>query len=318
MTYEEAGEHCIFKYIGGSHAYGTNVEDSDIDYRGVFIAPLQYYFKLYVGNQPDGSIKLGVETVHETGNDSELQELKKFLKLAADNNPNVIEALWVEKNIIYENDIWKKIRDHRDLFLSKKAKWTFSGYSVAQLRRIKTHRNYILNPPKKHPEREDYGLPVDCKMPKELQGSILTISDDWFSDEMREVARKEKQYTIDMNAWVAYQDWRKNRNPKRQITEDKFGFDAKHALHLVRLINMAKEILTDCKMTVYRPDRELLIDIRNGKWSYEQLEKYAEESEKELEKLYETSKLRNTADYIGIENLYQEICEEHYKIKIVR
>jgi predicted nucleotidyltransferase len=37
MHYDEAMNHCIFRFISGSHAYGTNRPDSDTDYRGVFI-----------------------------------------------------------------------------------------------------------------------------------------------------------------------------------------------------------------------------------------------------------------------------------------
>ena len=47
MHYEQAMEHCIFRFMSGSHAYGTNRPDSDEDYRGVFIAPLSYAFDLF-------------------------------------------------------------------------------------------------------------------------------------------------------------------------------------------------------------------------------------------------------------------------------
>jgi hypothetical protein len=43
---------------------------------------------------------------------------------------------------------------------------------------------------------------------------------------------------------------------------DKFGYDTKHAMHLVRLIRMAKEILIEGVVHVYRDDREELMDIR--------------------------------------------------------
>ena len=47
MTYEEALQHCIFRFVSGSQAYGTNRPDSDEDVRGVFIAPLHHSFDLF-------------------------------------------------------------------------------------------------------------------------------------------------------------------------------------------------------------------------------------------------------------------------------
>jgi len=46
-------------------------------------------------------------------------------------------------NIIYINNKGKKLLDNKDLFLSKKAKFTFSGYSHSQLLRLKNHCKYI-------------------------------------------------------------------------------------------------------------------------------------------------------------------------------
>jgi uncharacterized protein len=37
---------------------------------------------------------------------------------------------------------------------------TFHGYAMAQLKKIKTHRSWLLNPPTKKPSREDFGLPI--------------------------------------------------------------------------------------------------------------------------------------------------------------
>lgn len=92
--------------------------------------------------------------------------------------------------------------------------------------------------------------------------------------------------------------------------------NCKHAMHLVRLLRMGAEILETGEVIVYRPDRDELQGILRGEWSYERLEAYAEEMDAHLEELYRSSSLQNKPDRKGIEALYQEVCKEHYGIKL--
>ena len=350
MIYQEALTNCLFRYISGSHAYGTERPDSDQDIRGVFIAPLTAAFDLFhssevggtlvsrlknaldnleVGNQnaaveniqaalePDmGDLNLSVGTVHKAGSDEELQELRKFFKLAAQCNPNIVEYLFVDRLILQETPQWRKIRENKSLFLSKKARWTFSGYAIAQLKRIETHRNYLLHPPSHKPSREEYGLQNETLFSKENQNAILSIPDTWIVPEAKEYVRKEKAYKMALDAWVAYKRWETERNPARKILEAKCQYDSKHATHLIRLCRMAKEILKDGIVNVYRPDREELKSIIRGEWKYEQVLEEANKMDAELDILYKVSPLRDKPDFKKISELYQEICEEFYSIKL--
>ena len=353
MFYEEAEKHCIFRYVSGSHAYGTERPDgtSDFDVRGVFIAPLSKAFELFqssfVGSgtisihlknaiddiesgltqpaidkirlamEPEhGDLNLSVGTVHKPGVDEELHELRKFIKLAAENNPNIIEALFCDRLILHETPTWKRIRDSRHLFLSKKARWTFSGYAAAQMKRIETHRGYLLNPPDHMPTREEFGLPGFSEIAKENQNAILSLPDKWVSEETKEYVRKEKRYHEALNKWNDYRKWERERNPARKEMEAKFKFDGKHAMHLVRLCRTGIEILRDGVVNVYRPDREELKGILRGEMKYEDLAGMVSETDKKLDELYKTSPLRDKPDHKKISELYMEICEQHYGIRL--
>ena len=316
MNYEEALKHVIFRYVSGSNAYGTNRPDSDKDYRGVFIAPLSEVFKLYVGEDDDGAMKLSVQQVEKPGEDETLYELRKFLKLAADCNPNIIEALFVDRLISHRSEVWNRILAHRELFLSKKARFTFSGYAIAQLKRIRGHRGYLLNPPGKKPERSDFGLGPNSVIPGEQRRTVLSLGANIVSPGIREEVQKEKKFEDAVQAWKSYKKWDKERNPARKELEAKFGFDVKHAMHLVRLLRMGTEILETGQVHVYRPDREELQGILRGEWSYDRLEAYAEEMDVKFARLYETSTLRDKPDRKGIENLYRLICEQHYGVSL--
>jgi hypothetical protein len=154
----------------------------------------------------------------------------------------------------------------------------------------------------------------------EMLGELkITAEDHWMaaarkiglSDNFIEIMQKERQYTNLKKEWDQYQNWRKTRNEKRAELEAKFGYDTKHAYHLVRLIRMCKEILQTGKVIVKRPDREELLAIRNGAWTYDQLIEFAEREDKELTELYNTTKiLPKTPDKDKLEKLQMELVEK--------
>ncbi len=290
----------IFLTKHGSHAYGTNIETSDIDYKGIIVPPKEYFlgfnkhFEQFESNDPDIVI----------------YDIRKFFKLAADCNPNIIEVLWTDpKHHVVVNEVMTELFENRHLFLSKKCRYTFCGYAVAQLKRIKTHRHWLLNPPKSKPTRSDFGL-NDRKMDENQLDAAIDVSCKnvfSFDTNFMEVIEKEKAYKQAVFQWGQYQSWLANRNKKRAELEAKCGFDTKHAIHLVRLLRMAEEILSSGQVIVERPDHAELLKIRNGAWTYDELIKYAEQKENDIGNLYDTSILRNTPDINKLDELCQSI-----------
>ena len=140
----------IVKCTTGSHLYGTATELSDIDTRGVFIPTEEFYL----------GFMEKVEQVESHTPDETYWEITKFFKLCLDNNPNILELLFIPNQFIeYASEEWANIMAHRQMFLSTKARHTFSGYAVSQLHRIRQHREWLMNPPKGKPERKDFDLP---------------------------------------------------------------------------------------------------------------------------------------------------------------
>jgi len=131
------------------------------------------------------------------------------------------------------------------------------------------------------------------------------------SDALMELMMKEKAYANSMAEWSSYQNWQKTRNDKRRVLEQKYGFDTKHAMHLVRLMRMGLEILEDGVVRVLRPDAEELKSIRFGGWSYEKVVEYATECEKKMDELMKTTKLPTNPDRNTIDELCQETIEKY-------
>lgn len=276
-------KNLIYKTVVGSTAYGLNTSESDVDIKGITIAPKEYYFGLKTFEQ------------QEIGKDEVIYSIKKFFKLARDCNPNIIEMLYTDdKHILFMNGIGKKLRDNRDLFLSKRAKFTFAGYAFAQLKRIKGHRKWLMFD-QVEPKLEDY---VVIKTRNEYNRNII-----------RYQHFREQEYKNDLKKWNQYLSWKKSRNPKRAELEEKYGYDCKHAMHLVRLLRMGHEILTTGEVNVFRKDREKLLEVRAGKWDYDKLVNYAEQLEYELDILYDKSSLQHHPSDKAINKLLIELTE---------
>jgi len=351
-------ERTNYLCVTGSHAFGTNTEHSDIDLKGFAIPPIEYLFsfdkhfeqndaKYKLGEYPFNvevnwyADKKGFKCSPEEELDQNIYDLRKFFKLAANCNPNIMSILFAhDDDVLYIDPIAKECLEHRNEFLSAKARHTYSGYAVSQLKRIKTHRRWLLNAPDHKPTRAEYNLPEQSTIPAdqrsaaesliekqmriwllqeaEIERSLLftikqnlsdfiaSISPEYtdmektarlaamkklgMTDNYMAILQAEKGYKAAKIEWTQYQEWVKNRNPARADLEARYGYDCKHAYHLVRLIRMAKEILLTGEVVVKRPDAEQLSKIRNGAWTYDELIAWADKRDKELEEIYREKK----------------------------
>jgi predicted nucleotidyltransferase len=282
-------KHTIYLTVHGSRAYGTNVATSDTDYKGVAIPPKEFLLGYaFAFDQKEELVSKG----HP--HDKVVFDLQKFIKLAADCNPNIIEVLHTSSSdILKVTKLGERLLENRDLFISKKAKFTFSGYAHAQLKRIQTHRSWLLNPPGEKPTRSAFGLPEEGN--KVVGGSTMGAFDELsaagysFGAEVMMGIQKEKKYATALQHWKQYMNWKDTRNVDRAELEAKHGFDTKHGMHLIRLMRMCNEILEGKGVLVKRPDADELREIRFGAWHFDKLIEEANKLEVKAEKLYETS-----------------------------
>lgn len=169
-------QHTIFLTLAGSQAHGTAREGSDVDLRGVCVAPasvrlsLFHAFEQYEGALPEPLAETVVPRIqaHPTASralaiktECVIFDVAKFVGLCAAANPNALEILFAdERDWVFETPAWRRLYGERHRFLTRKVQQTFHGYAMAQLTKIKTHRSWLLNPPTKKPTREAFGLPI--------------------------------------------------------------------------------------------------------------------------------------------------------------
>ena len=117
----------ICQLIGGSILYGLNTPDSDVDYRGLFVAKNKKYIA-------------GFETIESIVQSEEIDatyyELARYLKLLRKSNTQVLEILFAPTDsFTYMSDLFQKIRQHRyDFIDSNILKKSLQGYIYSEMR----------------------------------------------------------------------------------------------------------------------------------------------------------------------------------------
>ncbi len=173
MKRREVEERTILIGLAGSHGYGLNRPDSDLDYRGVFIAPKRYYLGFdHIEQKDAGWDEPGIFSVLDGNKDTVIYELKKIIQLLSGANPNVLELLWLY-NYPVLTTVGQHLINHKQLFLSKKVKHTYSGYAFAQIKKMETHRKWLLNPPQKKPLPSDFGIEDEAPLTKDELNAFL-------------------------------------------------------------------------------------------------------------------------------------------------
>lgn len=101
-----------------------------------------------------------------------------------------------------------------------------------------------------------------------------------------------------------YQEWVAKRNPVRYESNLKSNYDVKNVMHCVRLLHMGKELAEGKGFNVVRTwDRDMLLDIRNHKYEYEEIIDYVEKIFTEMKELADKCNLPKTADRNKINEL---------------
>ena len=200
MDRKQVEDNLILLALTGSHSYGLSLPSSDKDYKGIFIAPKAYYLGLLEIEQKDNGwneIGNGNFSILDDNKDTVMYELKKYLKLASKCNPNILELLFEDEQYYeYVNPLGQILIDARTLFLSKKVRYTYSGYAHAQIRKIKTHRKWLLEPVTKKPQLEDYGLDNNSALTKAQHNAFLEYLWTLMKDSIEFFAEEKELYAL--------------------------------------------------------------------------------------------------------------------------
>ena len=104
-------------------------------------------------------------------------------------------------------------------------------------------------------------------------------------------------YESHCRKYKEYQEWVEKRNPARYESNLKSNYDVKNVAHCVRLLHMGRELAKGEGFNVVRTwDRDMILDIRNHKYEYEEIIEYVEKVFTEMKELAKNCNLPETVD----------------------
>lgn len=245
--------------LGGSHAYGTNIETSDVDVRGFAYRPIRDILTGY-----------NFEDFVDTTTDTTIYSLEKMMDLLAACNPNTIEIIGMRpQDYFVMSHAGERIIQNKNLFLSKQCIKTFGGYATAQLYRLQQKTLTALSPEEfnSHIVKVINGMNDHLQNSWGISGVHVHDSKDGLSvdiDGMSNISI-DAFYGLTNEIGNVIREYNKNSTRNRKAIAH--GKIHKHAMHLIRLYMMCIDILTTHEINTYREnEHELLMDIRNGKY----------------------------------------------------
>lgn len=268
-TNENLGSNIILLTLGGSHAYGMDKEDSDVDVRGISL-----------NSKSDILLGTDFEQVVDVDTDTTVYSFNKMIQLLTSNNPNTIEQLGcLPQHYFYLSEIGKELLDNRKIFLSQICVHTFGGYASSQLRRMSNKAARLVS----QAENESYILKSIDNARYEFKNRYYPFEDD---NDLKLYIDKSAQEGYDSEIFMdvrlnhyPLRDWagmwnemktivssynKFGRRNEKAVAHDKLG---KHMAHLIRLYMMCIDILEKEEIVTYREkEHDLLMNIRNGEY----------------------------------------------------
>jgi len=337
----------LFECIHGSRAYGLATKDSDTDIKGVFYLPktdfygfsevtqvanesndivyyeLGRYLDLLSKNNPNIMDMLNApeDCILYKHPLMDLIKADTFLsKLCAETYGNyalsqIKKAKGLKKKIV--NPVDKERKGVLDFCYVVKGQGSISIHQFLEENSLDQSDCGLSKIPHMH---ETYSLYYSKSEPfkgivhKSTANEVSLSSIPKNMEPVATMSFNLSGYSAYCKEYKEYWAWVEKRNDKRYENTMSHGknYDAKNMMHTMRLLNMAEEIGKYGELNVKRPDRDYLLDIKFGKYEYNDLVKTAEEKSKQINQIFEDSPLPDAPDRSLVEQLLIQMREELY------
>lgn len=313
-TNKHLGSNILFLTLSGSHAYGTNVEGSDIDIRGVAGSPETLGFNHF-------------EQAIDNRTDTVIYAVNKFVSLLAQGNPNIIELLGNDPELyVNMTPEGQMLLDNKELFLTRRVAYSYGGFANDQLRRLQM--GLLRNGTSPEPLKNKFEKrSLDRLVAGQGKDDVFKIS---ISEEVDSEGKHPLLISGSLNNYpvnslksllrgltTTINQYEQPQHPKAQKDAAHIN---KHAMHLVRLYYTAFDILEQGRIVTCRDkEREELLAIRNGKYMCEdgsyapEFFEFVDALEKRFQNDVRKTPLPAKPDFGKIEELLVEINKSYLR-----
>lgn len=302
----------------GSHLYGTDTPNSDLDLKGIYLPTareivLHSYKKTISTTRP--------KREHERNNkddvDIEIFSLDRYVELLTQGQTVALDMLFAPLSSYTFSgdgvDILLSIYKNREKFLSKSMCNSFFGYAKQQAAKYgqKGFRVHALRESlewfNKLPdnsklldnqdilqiltETNEHIKFVDCKGPNGVPAKHFEVCD-------KKYAFHNTVKYVRIHLQKRFDEY----GHRALLAEKNEGVDWKALSHAVRVNSQAKELLQDHHITFPRPDKELLLKIKLGQMDYKEVAELIENGLQEMTELEKTSTLPDAPDMEFVNN----------------
>ena len=316
----------IFSTIYGSRLYGAALESSDTDYKGVYLPSSE---DILMGNMTatytDNSTKSGVKNSKDDV-DYQLFSLKKFMHDLSGGQSYAYEMLFAPEQY-WTGDlskIWMQLLNNKNKLVSCNVK-AMVGYARAQAYkygtkgdRLATVRDVVDCFKCLREETARRSKVSDVMMPGgPLHYYINQKYPNFISVHKKDNDLSQVDY-LDVNgvmvpvnssvnhAFNIYNSILEEYGARATRAMENNGHDLKAIYHAVRIALQTEELLLKGVMTFPRPERNLLIDIRNGKFEHKELYKLIEDSFEKVQQAELKTSLRKSPDEAWIKDFIMQ------------
>lgn len=260
----------IVKMKFGSHLYGLETENSDTDYKGIFLPSKEDCFlnkipKSYSKSSGNNFSKNTKEDI-----DYEIYSLQYFLALAFQGETATLDMLHCpeDSNILMESsEIWRFIRKNRNKFYTKNLR-AFLGYAMKQASKygIKGSRintcEEILSFFNKYKETNKL---------KEVWEEIPKLEHCSKDDDFIDICGKKIQKTVKINyAKRIIENYLNEYGERARLAKENKNIDFKAISHALRAGFQLKSLYEkgDIIFPFEGEEKKLLLNVKKGKINY--------------------------------------------------
>lgn len=319
----------IFRCQFGSVIYGTNLPTSDKDYKSIYIPHARDIILQKVKNNVTENTKSDNASRNTAEDiDDETFSYQEFLRLLLQGQTPMLDMLFSpEEFVIISSPEWELIKENKQHFLHKgvsqfvgytkqqAAKYGLKGSRVDAVRKTVEFLKTLDGNTTLHQNLDALEQFVENNKNTKLDENLPLIGWEMIMEKKDGVPKRHFQcvnrkaplntkvkYTLDN-----YQQVLDQYGERAKKAEKNEGIDWKALYHSVRVGRQAEELLLTGHITLPRPEKELLLQIRKGELPYQQVAELIEDGLTRMNEAVLKSSLPYKPDFELADDLVLEI-----------